>query len=443
MALSSGRRRLGPILYASDLVEQRDLERKRKRGRNILTTGCKDIDEHVLLGGFERGCVVGVSAEDDEMGLLIGLQTVAHMLVMDAGDRKAMIITTLSTSALLPKLRKAMVSQVASASGQLRGDVNGQVRRCMERISIARVFDIEGLSEVLGEVKAAAMTADDHTMPVDRPIAQNLREEIMDSEDEDDGSEPTAGLDSSEKRTEQMLPTANNSDDNSPDLILITHMSILLGGLFTGRDKLVAHDTVKALSEELRHLARSGPGPLIMVLNSTTNTTFVSSTSTEKGAPLHLTAGTKQAGSSTTLRSIFQRSAALSNIGRQHYPNSSNSSNKPSFGQVFAQLLDLHLLCTRISRTDAVGGGGGASYVGDRGAGTNTFVWVVEVLLDEMGVYDDYDFKKDCVDDKEKGEEDVVEDTLLRRRCREQRWGAVEVEEGSGRMIDADFGTLI
>jgi len=41
-----------------------------ERGRCL--TGCKELDDAVLLGGFERGCVVGVSAEDDEVGLLVG-----------------------------------------------------------------------------------------------------------------------------------------------------------------------------------------------------------------------------------------------------------------------------------------------------------------------------------------------------------------------------------
>lgn len=37
-------------------------------------SGCGELDDHVLLsGGFERGSVVGVSAEDDGMGLAVGL----------------------------------------------------------------------------------------------------------------------------------------------------------------------------------------------------------------------------------------------------------------------------------------------------------------------------------------------------------------------------------
>jgi hypothetical protein len=34
-------------------------------------TGCRELDEYVLLGGFERGSVVGVSAEDEDVGMLV------------------------------------------------------------------------------------------------------------------------------------------------------------------------------------------------------------------------------------------------------------------------------------------------------------------------------------------------------------------------------------
>lgn len=37
-----------------------------------LATGCGELDDEVLAGGgFERGCVVGVSAEQEDFGLLV------------------------------------------------------------------------------------------------------------------------------------------------------------------------------------------------------------------------------------------------------------------------------------------------------------------------------------------------------------------------------------
>lgn len=42
------------------------------QAEGALKTGCVDLDTNVLLGGFERGTIVGVSAEDEEgAGILV------------------------------------------------------------------------------------------------------------------------------------------------------------------------------------------------------------------------------------------------------------------------------------------------------------------------------------------------------------------------------------
>ncbi|CRK26902.1 hypothetical protein BN1708_000688 [Verticillium longisporum] len=76
---------------------------------------------------------------------------------------------------------------------------------------------------------------------------------------------------------------------------------------------------------------------------------------------------------------------------------------------VFAQTLDLHLLCTRVPRSAE-----DAERIFGDAPGDARFVWVVEVLLDEIGVWG-----------QGKGP----------RRSREQRWGAVDVVGGS--VVDA------
>lgn len=55
----------------SVLLEQEVARRDGLRQRGNLMTGCQELDESVLSGGFERGCVVGLSAEDEEIGLLV------------------------------------------------------------------------------------------------------------------------------------------------------------------------------------------------------------------------------------------------------------------------------------------------------------------------------------------------------------------------------------
>ncbi|KAI8632813.1 hypothetical protein F5Y19DRAFT_331004 [Xylariaceae sp. FL1651] len=139
------------------------------RRRGDIPTGCAEIDDVVLLGGgFERGCVVGVSAEDIDFGMLLGLQTVARELIAQLALNgsiapshtharpKAAIITTVPATAILPMLHDVIRAQVQARSGSRNLSVETEVRQCLEAISISRVFDVEGLWEVLHELEAQA-----------------------------------------------------------------------------------------------------------------------------------------------------------------------------------------------------------------------------------------------------------------------------------------------
>ena len=59
-------------LPASLLLDQ-ELARRgcHSAANGNLMTGCSELDHYLLLGGFERGSVVGMSAEEEEMGLLV------------------------------------------------------------------------------------------------------------------------------------------------------------------------------------------------------------------------------------------------------------------------------------------------------------------------------------------------------------------------------------
>lgn len=61
---------LEPVSGAT-LFEQETRRRDALARRGRCVTGCRELDEQVLLGGFERGCVVGVSAEEEDVGLLV------------------------------------------------------------------------------------------------------------------------------------------------------------------------------------------------------------------------------------------------------------------------------------------------------------------------------------------------------------------------------------
>lgn len=62
---------LEPI-SASVLAENEKRRRDALKKLGAMKTGCKELDGHVLLGGFEMGCVVGLSAEEeDRVGVLV------------------------------------------------------------------------------------------------------------------------------------------------------------------------------------------------------------------------------------------------------------------------------------------------------------------------------------------------------------------------------------
>jgi hypothetical protein len=53
------------------LLDQELLRYEVSQSRGSIFTGCEELDHHVLLGGLERGWVVGLSAEEETFGLLV------------------------------------------------------------------------------------------------------------------------------------------------------------------------------------------------------------------------------------------------------------------------------------------------------------------------------------------------------------------------------------
>ncbi|KAF4822903.1 hypothetical protein CGCTS75_v010452 [Colletotrichum tropicale] len=522
---------------SADVLLRRETKRRdalKKRGP--VRVGCREVDEYVLMGGgLERGSVVGISAESEQMGLMISLQAVAAELCGSEGEMsRAMVVTAQPPAAILPALRDAVKAELA-ARGVAGAEVRGRLVSCLERVSITRVFDLEGLWEVLGdldippgspvseaaslvpemeedpEVLLAPQGQEEETAsleperitlpdlkPVYEPQRRPVRTEIADSEEEDgisdgdvsdskdndvndrdykapapssselsDLSPPPSSMasmlatpdpaavpedkeesdshDDPNAKQEERPPTPRQQPAEEqnrsrsprreaepepeppapPDMILITHFSTLMTALFTGRDRPSAHDGLQSLSAFLRYLSRSlSSSPLIILLNSTSSSKSRTLTEPPPIPPSEAPPPPDERSSSSskplaaTLRSVFNP-PQLDIPG--YASHAAARRNKPTFGLVFAQLLDLHLLCTKVPRTrkDAErlyapparddGGGGGVRYT-----------WVVEVLLDELGVW----------------EERAAQPGV--RRCREQRWTAVDVR--AGRVVDAFEG---
>lgn len=263
---------------------------------------------------------------------------------------------------MLARLKDAVKAELKSQG--VSGDAaKMKLRECLERVMLSCVFDLDGLWEVLADLNK----------PVEE-TEEGQVEEIQDSQDDDD--EALSPVDSRQPSKQQTT---------QPGIIVVTHFSSLLTGVFTHRERSAAHSVMELLGSHLRDLSRNlSSSPLILLLNST---------SSSSGPP---TAQPKNTPLDATLWSIF------------HTPPPGQGSHstrriKPNYGIVFSQLLDLHLLCTRIPRTmqDA------EAAVQRLGEEVRT-VWVVEVLQDEIGVW--------------KG-------TRGARKGREQLWTAVDVEQ--------------
>lgn len=299
-----------------------------------------------------------------------------------------------------------------------------KTRAYLDRVMLSVVFDLDGLWEVLADLDRPeeAVAKEEETKTVEEE-----EEEIADSQDEDD-----------EPLSPPPPPAAVETARIRPDVVVITHFSSLLTSLFTHREKSAAHAALQLLGARMRHLVRSLPScPLMLLLNSTSSSfatstsTSTTSTSTSTSASTFTAAhsGRKhQQPLDPTLRSIFNPPPPPAGYTHAAGPATSWSSsrqNKPSFGMVFAQLLDVHLLATRLPRgvVDAEVASlqqqqQQQQIASDAAAALVRTVWVVEVLLDEVGVWE--------------GMRGV-------RRSREQRWTAVDVDHG--RVRDA-FGKM-
>jgi hypothetical protein len=318
---------------------------------------------------------------------------------------RAAIVTTLSASALLPVVRNVLQDQLRqSVINQLNAvQQRNHLRSCLESVSISRIFDFEGLWEVLGELDSPP---EEHRLPGQRPAEKSRnvkhpRTEIQDSDDEDDLSD------------EKSPAGASPSASRGPDIIVITHTSSLLTALFARREKAAAHNLLQLTWSHLRYLSRSAShgSPLILLLNTTASPAPVTvrrDDMSERSRPLD-----------PTLRSIFDPVWEHAQVsGAYGYGEAGiargRHTKKPAFGLVFSQMLDLHLLCTRVPRTRA-----DADALVSSQLPPPQFAWVIEVLLDEIGVWNDIS-----------NQEGPTEQRRRVRRSREQRWGAVDIISG-------------
>jgi hypothetical protein len=432
-----------------------------------IQSGCREVDEQVLVDGFERGSVVGISAEEEQMGTMLVMQTLASALITSENHR-VMVITAQPQGVVAANIRDAIRRQVGD--GLSRREMIEPIKQCLGRVSIARIFDLDGLWEVLGELgkdrsdDLEAEIASEQRPPMERcgearqdasrkeqppqeaaePIQKTpaVMTEIPDSQapgdddlsddmevEEVDQSMPSPAIPAPEKRISKSPPSSpplppqpnprvasETSNGPLPTIILIPQISNLLNSYFATHDKTSAHKTVEILGCHIHRLSRTLPScPLILLLNGTTTTTTTPVTNSGPN-PHDFSHGSTS--SRDTLLSIFNTPPPAFGLGGYDGPM---RRIRPSFGHTFAQLVDVHLLCTKVPKTvndaealyDAQGNRKHPS-------GPAHLAWVVEVLHDGVGAWK-------C----------STEDPPPPRQFRHQRWGVVDLHRG--RVMDA-FG---
>jgi hypothetical protein len=270
-------------------------------------------------------------------------------------------------------------------------------------VAISRVFDIEGLWEVLGEVRRNGILQDDsgileNETAID-PGANNQRPlkppEILDSDEEltpeDDIPLPPAAQPS-------------NHIDTGVEIIIIDNLTHIITELLSRKEKSSAHSLLSLLSITLH------------TLTHTTNTLTL----------LHNTV--------VPSKSTYPTATSHTRGPQVQQPVSIFLSNpvKPALGQVFTQFPELHLLVSRLPKTrrdaevlygrdeDGDGGSGERDGVG--------YCWVVEVLKDETP---NLGSEREDEVGKGKGKE------WKRFGWREQRWTAVETTEDGTALVGA------
>ncbi|KAJ8066784.1 hypothetical protein OCU04_004172 [Sclerotinia nivalis] len=440
-----------PVKSAQPITADRllELEERQRAGSNKkngglgrIKTGCLEIDDYVLCAsknesnaGFERGIVVGLSAADGDesrASRLISLNLIASVLLRHVDlvnaiqnpqidsrhiSKPKVVVIDTTGSFNLPLLVKVLRSRLHKMKNEMRSmddtnmncenshnsgadteiEIQKEVNAMLELVAISRVFDIEGLWEVLSEIGRT----DDHRSndEDDQDISKNspsrkgkfvekqaehplykLPDEIGDSEEEDIEMSPPPVKPSTSN-------TSTSEAETSPEILVIDNMHYLISHLFTHSEKSSAHNLLSLLSRTLHTLTHTQN--ILTILHNTTISTKINYTKP----------GARQVPPAT--QSIITSTA-----------------QKPSLGRIFDDFLDLHIMISKIPkrREDSeVLYGQDENFPGHE---VNS-CFVFEVLRDECPV--------------------LGGDRDLGRRFgdREQRWGLFEVGNEGMELVDA------
>ena len=312
---------------------------------------------------------------------------------------KAALIITPKPYSAVAQLLKNMITTELLASQHIFSDVQRWARQSLDKVLLSSVFDMDGVWQSLVELdskdkdsreqqplydalnvgKPPSSSSSSSSSKVDVVIEKN---QIEDSDD--DQLSPQAENTASQLETE-VESTLQEAEKASPDIIVLTDFSTFLTSLFTQRERSAAHSSLLLLKSHLHFLARSlSSNPLILIVNSTTAEPAPRGAEAHLSGLVHPSSGASK--SDNGLRSIF--SSLHYSMERYNDPGPFRRV-RPSFGLIFSQLLDLHILCTAISEAHGPDGTerNTLKTAGRNKSGVTSTTSLVEILSDDVGTW--------------------------------------------------------
>ncbi|TAQ84654.1 hypothetical protein B7494_g7033 [Chlorociboria aeruginascens] len=232
------------------------------------------------LRGIERGVVLGLSAgsgagsEEGDLGRGISLHLLCSILLTHGKiylplsskssdpyphhppPPRAIVIDTSGSfpiSLLASILKARLIQQIrdddlgASHSNGKKWseeEVEKEVSRLLEMVAISRVFDIEGLWEVLGEVGAQKSnseemdtTGKDYKGQESNQAKEAAELEIGDSEEEEDIDVSNPKTDEGPHESITTAHPEDGEDDIGTEIIIIDNLTTLISSLFSQKEK--------------------------------------------------------------------------------------------------------------------------------------------------------------------------------------------------------------
>ncbi|TQS36839.1 hypothetical protein Golomagni_02701 [Golovinomyces magnicellulatus] len=331
----------GDHLLSSEEAAKKGATNVNKGYEGGVSCACVEIDE-LLGGGIEKKYVAGISCEGIEGKIfilnLLSSILIAHVKASPSQTplTKAIIVDSTGLFPLnlfVSILKSRLIAENASSTSDIHGSNQdkyittcNQMRRCLEMVNISRIFDIDGLWEILGETE---QSKDIRTRNKDFSLALSPNNNEIRGEREErqafcdeEAFNTVSGTASAQNAQPILSPnTKPKIVDDGIEILIVDNMTTLISEFLTSREKTNAHEHLALLSKKIHDLTWQKN-----ILTLLHNTTASSRT------PLD----TPENNYSPAVKSI-----------------SMFSSNplKPALGQVFAQFTSLHLLFSPLPRS--------------------------------------------------------------------------------------------